>query len=257
MALYFREAGSPDAPCIVFLHGLWLSSAMWQPQIERLSPDFHCLAPDLPEHGNSTNIGHLTLTNTSSMLANLIREHTANGRAHIVGLSLGGAVALALLRDVPQVVDHLMVSGTAARFSPLIARLSKLGTPLLRLVKPAPLISFGLRHSKIPPPYLHLLLQDVHQLKPEALLHFAETLGSFELPQGIAAPVLVTFGQKEIYLTMADRAARELRRRLPAIAMMAPGVGHVWNLEAPELFTETVRAWMTDRPLPKELVAYR
>jgi len=28
MALYLREAGPADAPCIVFLHGLWLSSAM-------------------------------------------------------------------------------------------------------------------------------------------------------------------------------------------------------------------------------------
>jgi pimeloyl-ACP methyl ester carboxylesterase len=257
MALYFREAGSPDAPCIVFLHGLWLSSAMWQPQIERLSPQFHCLAPDLPEHGKSTDIGLLTLRNTSQLLATLIREHTPHGRAHIVGLSLGGAVALALLRDMPEVVDHLMVSGTAARFSPIIAGLSKLGKPLLRLLKPATLISLGLRQSKIPQPYLGLLLEDVRRLQPEAIIHFAAALGQMELPQGVAAPSLVTFGQNEKYLTMAHRAARELRRTLPATAVMAPGVGHVWNLEAPDLFTETVRAWITDQPLPKQLVVYR
>ena len=257
MALYLREAGPPEAPCIVFLHGLWLSSVMWQPQIERLAQDFHCLAPDLPEHGKSTDIGHLTLSNTSHVLADLILEHTPHGRAHIVGLSLGGSVALALLRDVPQVVDHLMVSGTAARFSPTIARLSKLGTPLLRLLKPAPLVSLGLRQSNIPQPYLRLLLEDVRHLKPQAIIHFAEALGTMEVPQGVAAPSLVAFGQKEIYLTMADRAARELRRTLPATAVMAPGVGHVWNLEAPDLFTETVRAWMTDQPLPRELVVYR
>jgi pimeloyl-ACP methyl ester carboxylesterase len=256
MALYLREAGPKDAPCIVFLHGLWLSSLMWQPQIERLAQDFHCLAPDLPEHGKSTDIGLLTLKNTSQVLANLIRAHTPHGRAHIVGLSLGGAVALNLLRDVPQVVDHLMVSGTAARFSPLLARLSTLGKPVLRLLKPAPLISLGLRTSKIPHPYLGLLLEDVRQLKPEAILHFAEALSTLDVPQGVAAPVLVTFGQKEKYLTMAHRAARELRRRLPAKAVMVPGVGHIWNLEAPDLFTETVRAWVTDRPLPKELVEY-
>ena len=55
---------------------------------------------------------------------------------------------------------------------------------------------------------------------------------------------------------MANRAARELSRTLPAKAVMAPGVGHVWNLEAPDLFTDTVRAWMTDQPLPKELMVY-
>src|SRR2546421_1362550 len=118
MALYLREAGPVNAPCIVCLHCLWLSSVMWQAQIERLSHEYHCLAPDLPEHGKSTDIGLLTLENTSRVLARLIREQTPHGRAHIVGLSLGGSVALGLLRDVPEVVDHMMVSGTAAHFSP-------------------------------------------------------------------------------------------------------------------------------------------
>lgn len=76
MALYVCEAGPADAPALVFLHGLWRSLAMWQPQIEQLSHDYHCLAPDLPEHGQSTDIGLLTLENTSRVVANLIREHT-------------------------------------------------------------------------------------------------------------------------------------------------------------------------------------
>ena len=254
MALYLREAGPADAPCIVFLHGLWLSSAMWQPQIERLSNAYHCLAPDLPEHGKSTDIGLLTLENTSRVVANLIREHTPHGRAHIVGLSLGGSVALGLLRDVPGVVDHMLVSGTAARLSPQVAALSKLGKPLLHILKPAPLISLALRQSKIPQPYLSVLLEDVRHLKPEAIIHFADELVKTELPQGVHAPILVSFGQKEDF--MVKRAARELSRTLPAKAVMAPGVGHIWNLEAPVLFTDTVRAWMTDQPLPQELVVY-
>src|SRR3989442_11068658 len=124
---------------------------MWQPQIERLSNIYHCLAPDLPEHGKSTDIGLLTLENTSRVIANLIREQTPHGRAHIVGLSLGGLVALGLLRDVPEVVDHLMMSGTGSLpggIGPMIAALSKLGKPLLRILKPAPLIDLGLRQSK-------------------------------------------------------------------------------------------------------------
>ena len=239
MALFLREAGPADAPCIVFLHGLWLSSSMWQPQIERLSNAYHCLAPDLPEHGKSTGIGLLTLENTSRVVADLIREQTLHGRAHVVGLSLGGLVALGLLRDVPEVVDHMMVSGTggtAARFSPVIAALSKLGKPLLHMLKPASLVSLGLH------------------LQPEAIIHFADGFVKMELPQGVHAPVLVTFGQKEKF--MVKRAARELSRALPAQAVMVPGVGHIWNLEAPDLFTKTVRAWMTDQPLPQELVVY-
>src|SRR5207248_7989301 len=72
MSLYVQEAGPADAPSIVFLHGLGISSVMWQPQIERFSHAYHCLAPDLPEHGKSTDVGLLTLANTSGLIADMI-----------------------------------------------------------------------------------------------------------------------------------------------------------------------------------------
>ena len=256
MALYVREAGPVDAPALVFLHGLWLSSGMWQPQIERLSQDYQCLAPDLPEHGQSTDIGLLTLENTSRVVANLIREQTPHGRAHIVGLSLGGLAALGLLRDEPEVIDHRLVSGcgTAARIDPIIGAGSLLGKPLLHLLKPAPLLSLALRQSKIPQPYLSVLQEDVRHLQPEAILHFADEFMKMKAPQEVNAPILVTVGQIED--VMMKRAVRRLARTLPAQAVMVPEVGHVWNLEAPDLFNETVRAWITDQPLPQELVVY-
>lgn len=55
---------------------------------------------------------------------------------------------------------------------------------------------------------------------------------------------------------MVKRATRELSRTLPVRAVMAPLVGHLWNPEASDLFTDTVRAWVTDQPLPQELVVY-
>jgi hypothetical protein len=39
-----------------------------------------------------------------------------------------------------------------------------------------------------------------------------------------------------------------------AKGMMDPGVGHAWNLEAPDLFTQTVRSWISEAPLPGEVV---
>ena len=74
------------------------------------------------------------------------------------------------------------------------------------------------------------------------------------VPQRVTAPILVAVGQKED--VMMKRAARRLARTLPAQAVMVPEVGHVWNLEAPDLFNETVRALITDQPLPRELVVY-
>ena len=99
-----------------------------------------------------------------------------------------------------------------------------------------------------------VLLEDVRHLQPDAILHFAAEFVKMQVPHRVNAPMLVTVGQKEDL--MMKRAARRLARTLPAQAVMVPGVGHVWNLEAPDLFNETVRAWITDQPLPQELVVY-
>jgi hypothetical protein len=54
------------------------------------------------------------------------------------------------------------------------------------------------------------------------------------------------------------QSARDLVTALPnAKAFLAPKLGHIWNLQAPELFTSTVRAWITDQPLPQELLALK
>jgi pimeloyl-ACP methyl ester carboxylesterase len=68
-------------PAIVFVHGGGLSSRMWQPVIERL-PEFTCLAPDLPEHGQNRDKGPFTLDAAARQVADLIRTQAPGGRAY-------------------------------------------------------------------------------------------------------------------------------------------------------------------------------
>jgi pimeloyl-ACP methyl ester carboxylesterase len=252
MSLYVREAGPLDAPTIVFLHGLGLGSAMWQPQFERL-PDYHCLAPDLPEHGKSTDAGRLTLDNASRCVAELIRDRVPGGRAHVVGLSMGGAVAVRLLLNAPELIDHVIVSGAATRIGSVLAALNQLNDPIIRLLKPDQLTRLILHQFHIPQRYYDLLLEDVHAVKPEALSHFNHELTRIELPHHVQAPLLILVGQKETFV--AKRCAREMIQAIPgSLGMIAPDVGHVWNLEAPDLFAATIRAWITNASLPQELM---
>jgi pimeloyl-ACP methyl ester carboxylesterase len=252
MSLYVREAGPVDAPTIVFLHGGGLSSAMWQPQLERL-PDFHCLAPDLPEQGKSANIGPFTFADASRRVADVIRERVLNGRGHLVGLSIGGAVAVRLLRETPEVIDHAMISGTATRLNAVLAALVRVNEPFMRFMSPDQQANLMLRQFHIPQAYRSLVLEGVRACKPEVNTHFGQELAKIELPHEVQAPVLVAVGQKETLF--AKRAARQLSQDIKgAKGVIVPGVGHAWNLEAPDLFTETVRAWVTDAPLPQELV---
>jgi pimeloyl-ACP methyl ester carboxylesterase len=52
--IFIREAGQPDSPQIVLLHGFPTSSHMFRNLIPRLAEDFHVIAPDYPGYGLSS-----------------------------------------------------------------------------------------------------------------------------------------------------------------------------------------------------------
>ena len=108
-----RVAGPPDAPSIVFVHGTRLTGAMWAAQQAELSGEFRTIAIDLPAHGARAG-EPFTLEGAADVLADTIRDHATAGRAVVVGLSLGGYVAMALAAREPALVRGLVVSGATA-----------------------------------------------------------------------------------------------------------------------------------------------
>ena len=53
LSIFYREAGTKDAPALLLLHGLPSSSRMFEPLFSRLSDRFHLVAPDYPGFGHS------------------------------------------------------------------------------------------------------------------------------------------------------------------------------------------------------------
>jgi pimeloyl-ACP methyl ester carboxylesterase len=88
-----REAGAAGGPAIIFLHASGTTGAMWEDEMTRLADRFHCLAPDLPGHGDSGEHPWRSLSDTADRIAQLVLAQASGERVHLVGLSLGGAVA--------------------------------------------------------------------------------------------------------------------------------------------------------------------
>jgi len=51
VGLFYREAGAPDRPAVLLLHGFPSSSHMFRDLIPRLADRYHVIAPDLPGFG--------------------------------------------------------------------------------------------------------------------------------------------------------------------------------------------------------------
>jgi pimeloyl-ACP methyl ester carboxylesterase len=224
---------------------------MWLPQIKRLQDTYYCLAPDLPEHGQSLEVGPLSMDAYVDIIAALIRE-SVDSRAHVVGLSLGGSVAVTLLARYPELVDGIVISGTAQRLGKLYAWLNNLNAPILKYWPKDQLVSMMAKNFGIPPEMTGLV-NDIRQLSPEAMLRVTDMLKDLDVPTSAPNPILVCVGEKEtgVAKNMARQWVRMLRN---ARGVIAPG-GHVWNLQYPALFAETVRAFLTDSPLPEALIA--
>lgn len=113
VALGVTAMGPPDAPAIVFVHGTRLSRAVWTPQLEALSDEFRAIALDLPGHGARAD-ERFSLDGAVEVLAGTIRDHAAGRRAVVVGLSLGGYVAMTLASSQPTLVRGLVIAGASA-----------------------------------------------------------------------------------------------------------------------------------------------
>jgi pimeloyl-ACP methyl ester carboxylesterase len=98
---------------IVFLHPSGSNATAWDRHLDALRTEHRCLALDLPGHRHSRGVPWESLESTADDVADLIIQQ-AGGQAHVVGLSLGGSVALTLMARHPELLDHVIVDGAAA-----------------------------------------------------------------------------------------------------------------------------------------------
>jgi pimeloyl-ACP methyl ester carboxylesterase len=109
----YTVTGPADAPAIVFVHGTRLTRSQWGPQVRRLSGTFRCIAVDLPAHG-SRAAEPFTLEAAAAAVAEAIDRAVPARRAVLVGLSLGGYVAIETADRYPDRVAGLVLAGCSA-----------------------------------------------------------------------------------------------------------------------------------------------
>lgn len=254
MPLFIDETGSSSAPSIVFLHGVGTSGWMWWRQISALN-DFHCLNIDLPGHGKSNQVEWISFADTAQHIANIIQSRATNGQAHIVGLSLGGYIGLVLLEHHANLVQSAVLSGVTASPMPN-KRWMKPQLVMMSIMKRRWIANMQAKALNLPPDMQTAFTENFMAMSMKTYRRIMEEAVDFTVPSALRevdVPTLITAGGNESDIIL--QAVDEIANLMPnAQGRIAPGLKHGWNVEAPDLFTAMIRAWVTDSPLPAQLM---
>ena len=111
--LFYREAG--EGPLAVFVHGFPLDHSVWLDQLKGLAHVRRCVALDLRGFGKSdpTVDGSLSMEMLADDVCGLI-DALGGGNADVVGISMGGYVALAMWELRPAMVRSLTLIDSRA-----------------------------------------------------------------------------------------------------------------------------------------------
>ncbi len=252
--MHVEERGRDQAPAIVFLHGSMVAGWMWTEQVDALSDAYRTIVPDLPGIGASASDEWTSFAGAASAVADEIGRRAPEG-AHIVGLSLGGIVALNLGASHPEVCRSLLVSGVPSGTLSVPLRLlsramgAVYGTRLRsRMIGRL----FGLPDAESMTAFVATALATDRS----AIKAISSEVASRPLPAGlerVTIPTLAVVGQKDT--KPAKRTVPWLAATMPnAKGAEVPGVGHQWNAEEPTLFSDMVRAWVAEQALHPSLV---
>ncbi|MFI7608573.1 alpha/beta fold hydrolase [Micromonospora sp. NPDC049366] len=117
LSIFYREAGAPDAPVLLLLHGFPSSSRMFEPLMDRLADRFRLVAPDYPGFGHSDAPDPASFAYTFDRLAEVTARFTAAvgiDRHLLYVQDYGGPVGFRLARSAPERLTGLIVQNAVA-----------------------------------------------------------------------------------------------------------------------------------------------
>ena len=117
LEIFYREAGSTDAPTVLLLHGFPSSSRMWEPLLPLLADKYHLIAPDYPGFGHSSAPSTSEFAYTFDRLAQIMDAFvTKLGLARYVLFvqDYGGPVGFRLALSHPERVRGIIIQNAVS-----------------------------------------------------------------------------------------------------------------------------------------------
>jgi pimeloyl-ACP methyl ester carboxylesterase len=274
---YVDYGGPADGPLLVLVHGLGGSVLNWASVAPELARTCRVLALDLAGFGRTRGGERSTSVQANQELLHRFLIDVAGTPAVLVGNSMGGLIAILQAAAHPEtvaaavLVDPALPVGPRARPDPLVAAIFT--------VYAMPAVGRALvgGHRRLRSPeatalaLLRLCCVDPSRVRPEVVAQHVELAVErhglpdtdaellvaarsllwvlsrrrryAELMRAVSVPVLLLHGEKDRLVPLS--AARKAAAQNPGWRfVVAPGVGHVPQLESPEWTVVQIRDWL-------------
>jgi 3-oxoadipate enol-lactonase len=251
---YSIHAPQADAKAaVVLLHGLGSCGDDWGMQVTELAHLYRVITPDLPGHGENGPSEPVGTVESMAQAVSGLADALGANPVHVVGLSLGGAVALQWAIDRPDQVRSLTAVNTFARLS--LARrglLRMAGRVLLLLTGRMESLGDWVARGLFPGPdqreLQRLAAARIAGNSWRGYLQAALAVARFDCREGlerIKAPTLVIAGEKDTTVPMGPKL--ELARRIPGARLeIISGSGHVTPIDAAPRFNALLLGFLEE-----------
>lgn len=256
VTMHYIQAGQGSP--LLLLHGLGGSHEMWLPIVPDLARSYRVIAGDHRGHGASDKPrGQYTVRLFSDDWLALMDALKIN-RAHVLGLSMGGAIAMRLGVEAPQRVSSLILVDTWAHPHPdflalLRQRLEKLAAgDLAAYAEVAIPQVYSPRFIHAHPQAMAEYRARVARANPDSLRSAIGACMSHDMQGALAriqAPTLVIVGSEDRLVPPFH--SEYIQRAIPKASLrVIEESGHIPHLEAPERFLKVVREFLSSVQRP-------
>lgn len=258
-AIYYEEHGQGEP--LILIAGLGTSCLTWWKQIGPLGKRYRVITPDNRGIGDSSRVSQaFTVADLARDMAALIRELNI-APSNVLGISMGGFVALTLCHLHPELVSKLVLASTSAGGTPHVpATESIMGIVLggdqsdieayCRKLYPA-LTGPGYMQSH--PEDLNHIIANAREkpLSPESYLYQLNAVAEYTSEKGatvaladISAPTLILHGDADPLVPYPN--GRYLADHIKGARLVTyPGSGHMLAIEAADQFNRDVLSFLS------------
>jgi 3-oxoadipate enol-lactonase len=255
--LAYDESGS-GLP-LLLIHGYPLNRHLWQSQLSGLVDTARVIAPDLRGHGDSGmgNADH-SMTQLAQDCFDFVAALGIQQPFAVCGLSMGGYIAMAMLRLHPERLAAAIFTATrSAADSSEVKDSRQKSIQLVQEQGAAPIISTMLPRLLSPQTTenRHDIVNQAHEVMAsiKAITVIKDLEGLMTRPDStpdlasLTKPVLIVHGADDQIVPLAE--AQALQQTISgAQLVILPAAGHLLNLEQPALFNNAVQTFLKSIP---------